>query len=508
MPPGWPVNVDQPAIAFLKDTTSLPAATWHPAAAFSTIRDSPLGRSPSFQDPPMSSPSRSALSRRRFLQTTAAASAVFAAPYFIPERAFGANERVNLGFIGAKNRGMQNMEGFSIVGKSAGKMTTNCAAVCDVDTKVLAAAVKAVEATGHKPSTFGDYRQMLERKDIDAVVASVPDHWHALMTVDACRAGKDVYCEKPLTLCVTEGRRMVEVARQTNRIVQTGSQQRSDNRFRQACELARNGKLGKLHTLVVGLPKPNHAMSSVPDSDPPSHLNYDLWLGPAPWRPYNENHVHYNFRFFWDYSGGQMTNFGAHHLDIAQWGLGMDDSGPVSIEGMGTFPKDKKLCEVSDTCKITYTYASGVKVVLVQPQRGNRRSGEPAETTPPSLEAALKAPAGGVIFYGDQGTVLVDRQQILADRPELLKTEFSSGDTRLYVSQNHYQDFLDCMKSRQKPICDVEIGHRSATVCHLGNIAVRLGRKIQWDPVKEQIVGDADASAMLTKVYRAPWKLA
>lgn len=455
----------------------------------------------------MSTPSRNSLSRRRFLQTTAAASTIFAAPYFIPQRAFGANERVNLGFIGCKNRGMQNMEGFTIVGKSAGKMTTNCAAVCEVDTKVIADAVKAVEKTGHQPSTFGDYRKMLDRKDIDAVVASVPDHWHALMTIDACRAGKDVYCEKPLTLFVSEGRRMVQVARETNRIVQTGSQQRSDDRFRLACELARNNKLGKLHTLVVGLPKPNHATSRVPDSDPPAELNYDLWLGPAPLRPYNENRVHYNFRFFWDYSGGQMTNFGAHHLDIAQWGLGMDDSGPVSIEGSGTFPKDKDLCEVNDTCKITYTYANGVKVILVQPQRENRKKDDPKETAPPAIEAALKAPAAGVIFYGDKGSVLVDRQQILADNPELLKSEFTSSDTRLTVSKDHYQHFLDCIKTRQKPITDVEIGHRSATVCHLGNMAVRLGRKFQWDPAKEQVIGDSEAAAMLTRPYRAPWKL-
>jgi predicted dehydrogenase len=336
----------------------------------------------------MSTRSGSSISRRRFLQTTAAASAVFAAPYFVPERAFGANERVNLGFIGCKNRGMQNMEGFTIVGKSAGKMPANCAAVCDVDSNVLGAAVKKVAETGHKPSTFGDYRQMLDRKDIDAVVASVPDHWHALMTVDACRAGKDVYCEKPLTLFVTEGRRMVEVARETGRIVQTGSQQRSDDRFRHACELVRNGKLGQIRTLVVGLPRPNHAKSEVPDGNPPSELNYDMWLGPAPWRPYNENHVHYNFRFFWDYSGGQMTNFGAHHLDIAQWALGMDESGPLSIEGTATFPQNKKLCEVTETCKLTYTYAGGIKLILVQPQRENRRRGE-AETKPPTLEEAI-----------------------------------------------------------------------------------------------------------------------
>ena len=432
----------------------------------------------------MSTPSRTSVSRRRFLQTAAAASTVFAAPYFVPGRAFGANERVNLGFIGCKNRGMQNAEGFQIVGKDAGKMPVNCAAVCDVDTSVIAAAVKAVEKTGHKPSTFGDYRKMLERKDIDAVVASVPDHWHAVITIDACGAGKDVYCEKPLSLFVSEGRRMVDVARQTGRIVQTGSQQRSDDRFRLAAELAVNGKLGKLKTVLVGIPKPNPATSSVPDSDPPAELNYDMWLGPAPWHAYNKNRVHYNFRFFWDYSGGQMTNFGAHHLDIAQWGLGMDDSGPISIEGTGTFPKEKDLCEVNETCRITYTYANGVTVVLGQQQKDI-----PDQVT----------------FVGEKGKVHVTRKDITADPPELLKAEFGASDKRLYVSKDHYQNFLDCLKTRQKPAADIEIGHRTATVCHLGNMAVRLGRKIQWDPAKERIVGDEQAAAMLTRPYRAPY---
>lgn len=426
----------------------------------------------------------SSFSRRRFLQSTAAASTLFAAPMFVPHRAFGANERINLGFIGCKNRGMQNMGGFKIVGQGAGNMPTNCAAVCDVDTNVIAAAVKAVEKTGHKPSTFGDYRKMLERKDIDAVVASVPDHWHAVMTIDACGAGKDVYCEKPLSLFVSEGRKMVDVARQTNRIVQTGSQQRSDDRFRLAAELALNGKLGKLKTVLVGIPKPNPATSRVPDSDPPAELNYDMWLGPAPWHAYNTNRVHYNFRFFWDYSGGQMTNFGAHHLDIAQWGLGMDDSGPVSIEGAGTFPADKDLCEVNDTCRITYTYANGVTVVLGQQQKDI-----PDQVT----------------FIGENGKVRVTRRDITGDPAELIKAEFGSNDQRLYVSKDHYQNFLDCVKSRHKPICDVEVGHRSATVCHLGNMAVRLGRKIQWDPAKERIVGDEQAAAMLTRPYRAPY---
>jgi predicted dehydrogenase len=427
--------------------------------------------------------------RRRFLQTTATASAIFAAPYFIPARAFGANERVNLGFIGVKNRGLQNMDGFNVLAKDGGKLNCTAAALCDVDSHVLASAAARVEKAGNKPQVDGDYRRMLDRKDIDAIVVSTPDHWHALMAIDACRAGKDVYCEKPLTLFVTEGRRMVEVARETGRIMQTGSQQRSDDRFRQACELVRNGKLGQIKSVLVGIPKPNFPplAKAVPDSDPPSELNYDLWLGPAPLRPYNANRVHYNFRFFFDYSGGQMTNFGAHHLDIAQWGMGMDDTGPVAIEGTGTFPPEKHLCEVTNTCRVTYTCANGVQIILGQQQKDIPDS---------------------VTFIGEKGKIHVTRQKITADPPELLKTELTSSDIRLPVSKDHYANFLNCIKSRERPICDVEIGHRTATVCHLGNISLRLGRKIQWDPAKEQIVGDADAAAMLTRPYREPWKLA
>lgn len=426
------------------------------------------------------------ISRRHWL-AGAAASTLWAAPMILPRQALGANDRIQLGFIGCKNRGMQNLEGFGIVGRQAGQWAVDCAALCDVDAKVLAAAARTVEKAARAPSTFADWRQLLQRKDLDAVVISVPDHWHALMTIEACRAGKDVYCEKPLTLFVTEGRKMVEVARQTGRVVQTGSQQRSDSRFRLACELARNGKLGKLHTILVGIPRPNHATQAVPDSDPPPELDYDMWLGPAPWRPYNVNRVHYNFRFFWDYSGGQMTNFGAHHLDIAQWALGMDDSGPLAIEGTGTFPPQKELCEVTDTCRVTFEYAGGVKVVL-----GQQQPDIPDQVT----------------LIGDRGRVHVTRSRITADPPELLKIELGSSDVRLDTNPNHYQNFLDCIRTRQRPVADVEIGHRTATVCHLGNIAIRMGRKITWDPVREQIVGDAEAAAMLSRPYRAPWKLA
>jgi predicted dehydrogenase len=422
--------------------------------------------------------SRANVTRRKFLATSAAASTVFAFPYIVPSRAFGANERIVTGHIGVGRQGMGNL----------GKFVKNCAAVCDVDTNHVADAVKLVEAkAGNKVEVFSDYRKLLERKDIDAVVISTPDHWHALTTIDACNTGKDVYCEKPLSLTVVEGRRMVDVARANKRIVQTGSQQRSDNRFRQACELVRNGRLGKLQTVLVGIPGPNHPSKALPDADPPSNLDYQFWLGPAPERPYNENRVHYNFRFFWDYSGGQMTNFGAHHIDIAQWALGMDNSGPISSEGTATYVDDKRICEVTKNCRVTHTFAGGETVVVGQGQ---------------------KDIPGGVTFVGEKGRIFVDRGKITSDQPELLKEPLGEGDVKLTVSTDHHRNWEECVKSRELPITDVEIGHRTATICHLGNIALRLGRRIQWDPASEKIVNDDEASKMLERPYRDPWKLA
>jgi predicted dehydrogenase len=342
-----------------------------------------------------------------------------------------------------------------------------------------------VTGKGHTCDGVGDYRRLLDRKDIDAVVITTPDHWHALPTIHACQAGKDVYCEKPLSLTVVEGRRMVEAARANNRIVQTGSQQRSDDRFRLACELVRAGRLGQLKEVHVGIPGCNFSGPPVPDSDPPAALNYDMWLGPAPDRPYNEKRVHYLFRFFWDYSGGQMTNFGAHHLDIAQWALGMDDSGPVSVEGTAEF-HPQKWYEVTMSCRLTYNYANGVKVVLGQ------------------LQPDIK---GGCTFIGTKGSIFVDRGKIVGTPEELVKEPLPATAERLYVSKNHHQNFLDCIKSRKLPICDVEIGHRSATVCHLGNIAARLGRKVEWDAATEQIRNDDEAAQMLSRPYRSPWTL-
>lgn len=425
----------------------------------------------------------SRLSRRGFLRTGLAAGAFLSLPAGVYRAAFAADskpsERVRIGCIGVGNQGTPNMKA----------VLKNVVAVCEVDSNRLAAAAKLVEKDGSgAPQTFADYRKLLEMKDVDAVVITTPDHWHALQTVAACNAGKDVYVEKPLSLTVAEGRAMVKAARDNKRVVQTGSQQRSDAKFRQACELVRNGYLGKIKTVKVGLPKPNwidRAKMPVPDTDPPKELDFETWLGPAPKVAYNPNRVHYLFRFFWDYSGGQQTNFGAHHLDITQWALGMDEGGPLTVEGTAKYHPEGWY-ETPDWTDITYTYPNGVTVKCGQDYKD------------------------AVTFEGEKGTIWAKRGTIEitlgGEKQDATKVE-SGGDVKLPVSKNHHQNWLACIKSRELPIADVEIGHRSATVCHLGNIAIRHGKKITWDAAKEQIVGDEAAAKWLTKEYRKPWKL-
>jgi predicted dehydrogenase len=380
-------------------------------------------------------------------------------------------DRIRIGHIGVGNQGGNNLKA----------LMQDTVAVCDVDSQRLTAAKQRVEtATGQKCDAYSDYRRLLDDPQIDAVVVTVPDHWHAQITVDACRAGKDVYCEKPLSLTIADGRAMVDAARRHGRIVQTGSQQRSDERFRLACELVRSGRLGNVHTVRAGIAGVNFKGPAVPDSTPPSELDYDFWLGPAPERPYNVNRVHYNFRFFWDYSGGQLTNWGAHNLDIAQWGLGTDDSGPTEIVGRAKYHPEGWY-EVPQWCEIVYKYPNGVTVICGQDI------------------------PGGTEFEGPLGKIHVTRNQIRSEPAELIEQALSESDVHLEVSDNHHRNWLDCVRSRKLPISDVEIGHRSATVCHLGNIAVRTGRPIRWDPERETILGDDDAAAMVSRPYRAPW---
>jgi predicted dehydrogenase len=414
------------------------------------------------------------MNRRKFLSTTAAA---LAAPYVLPARVFGANERIRIGSIGIRNQGSGNLKKFMKAG-------CDVVGLCDVDSNVLNEAAKIAADGGQRPDQYRDYRKLLDRRDLDAVVVTTPDHWHALITINACQAGKDVYCEKPLSLTIAEGRRMVTAAREHRRVVQTGSQQRSSEEFWKACTLVRNGAIGTVHTVLVGIPDCNHPGALGPDANPPAELDYDMWLGPAPYRPYNEKRVHYNFRFWWDYSGGQMTNFGAHHLDIAQWGLGMDDSGPIAAEGTATYDAAGRY-EVTESCRITYRYPGDVKVTVGQLQ----------DDIP-----------GGATFIGTEGTISVGRGRLESDPPELAARDVTGLPVQLSRSDDHTRNFLDCVRSREKPICDVEIGHRSATVCHLGNIVARLGRPIRWDPAAERMIGDDEGQGMTDREYRSPWR--
>jgi predicted dehydrogenase len=343
---------------------------------------------------------------------------------------------------------------------------------------------------------FQDFRELLDRKDIGAVTIGTPDHWHTLIAIDAMRKGKDVYCEKPLTLTVAEGQALVKVAKQTGRIFQVGSQQRSDARFRLACELVRNGRIGKIQTVETRIGS-NPTSPPLPKVEVPKGLDWEFWLGPTPKVDYVEltkgsqtyTRCHYEFRWWYDYSGGKMTDWGAHHNDIAQWGLGMDESGPIAVEGEGTPPsKEPNSYNCHPNFKVTYTYANGAKLVCTS-------GGE-----------------NGVKFVGEGGQwIFVSRGKIEASdgdakTSKLLNEPLPKEATRLYVSTSHMGNFIDGVRSRKPCICTAEIGHRSVTVCHIGVIATRTGKKLKWDPVTERF-DDADANAMLSRPMRSPWKL-
>jgi predicted dehydrogenase len=417
------------------------------------------------------------LTRREFLKTsTAAAGAALVWPTIVPSSVFGADapsNRITMGCIGTGGQGTRDMKGFM------GKSDCEIVAVCDVDADH---AKKAAATAGlDVKSCYGDFRELLARSDIDAVLVATPDHWHVLASIAAVRAGKDVYCEKPLTLTIAEGRVLTNEARRYGRVFQTGSQQRSGSEFRKACELVVNERIGKLHTMRVGISGNNRTCEPTWTPEPvPEGFDYDMWLGPALWAPYHTQRCHYQFRFILEYSGGQMTNWGAHHLDIAQWGNQSDDTGPVEIRGKGEFPKTG-LFTTALNAEVEYTYANGVKMFL---KRG-----------------------GGTRFEGTEGWIYVNRGKLEAEPESLLTSVIGPDEIHLYQSNDHKQNFLDCIKSRKDPICNAETGHRSSTVCHLGNISMLLDRPLKWDPEKEQFIGDDEANRMLWRPRRAPWRL-
>ncbi len=416
------------------------------------------------------------VTRRAFLQNSALiAGTAVAFPNIVPSSVFGANapsERIAIGCIGLGGQGTGNMRTFK------GNPGSEIVALCDVDADHLEAARR--RAGIHASSCYADFRALLAREDIDAVSVATPDHWHTIPSIEAVRAGKDVYCEKPLTLTILEGRALADEVRRYQRVLQTGSQQRSSGNFRKACELVRNGYIGDVKTVRVGIPGNNKTSDPTWETEPvPGGFDYDLWLGPAPWAPFTTKRCHYEFRFLLDYSGGQVTNWGAHHLDIAQWGLDMDDAGPVEIVGDGEFPTTG-LFTTTTRVHFEATYANGVKLICETGGSNTR-------------------------FEGTKGWVDV-RRGGLDTEPESLKSQVIPPDEiRLYESPGHHQDFLDCVKNRKDPIANVEAGHRTATLCHLGNIAMLLKRPLKWDPVREAFVGDSVANRMRWRPHRSPW---
>jgi predicted dehydrogenase len=439
--------------------------------------------------------------RREFLKKSAAA---LAAPTIVPATVFAKagepapSDRVVVGSIGTGDLGRRH----HLNNKLLPNKRIQMAAVCDVDRNHRdQAATDCFTKTGKPVAIYKDFRDLCDRPDIDAVLIATPDHWHALAAIYAMESGKDVYCEKPLTLTIHQGREMVKAARRYGTVFQTGSQQRSNDRFRLACELVRNKKIGQLKRVDTYINGVDAGTWEAPTTPPPE-LDWNFWLGPAPYADYSPNRCHYQFRWYSDYSGGKMTDWGAHHNDIAQWGIGADESGPVKVSGKGMFYPDGPH-DVAGEFDVDYTYANGVTLHCHSSPMDHDLEGIPLG----KKEKIKKRETNGVLFTGSDGWVFVSRSMLVASDPKLYDTQFTNDDTRLYVSKDHHENWLDCIASRERPICDVEIGHRSATVCHLGNIAMQLRRELAWDPQKEQFVDDEQANLMVSKPMRAPWHL-
>lgn len=427
------------------------------------------------------------LSRRWFLKRTAAASAILAAPTIVPASVFGADgavapsNRITVGFIGTGDHGTSwNLRRYLTLPESQVRV------VCDVAGDRMRHAKEIVDEQYRNKdcAMTRDFREVLARKDIDAVMISTPDHWHTLISVLAVRAGKDVQCEKP-TLTIDEGKVLIREVRQHNRVFQTSTEDRSVPVYHRMAELVRNGRIGKLQRIEVILPQqPNVPGDPTPQPVPPD-LDWEMWLGPAPFAPYTKDRVFFNFRWIWDYSGGIICDWGAHLFDTAQWGNDTERSGPVEVEGTGTFWEGGLYNTVKDY-DVTYRYASGV-VMTCKP--GN-----------PSIK-----------FIGTDGWVGNTgwRGDLQASSDAVKNSKIGPDEIHLYTNpEGEHHDFLKCVRSRKDPYFPVDIGHRVSSVCHLANIAIKLGRKLKWDPVKEEFIGDDAANAMRqVRPMRKPWTL-
>ncbi|MEK7407973.1 MAG: Gfo/Idh/MocA family oxidoreductase [Acidobacteriota bacterium] len=419
------------------------------------------------------------------------------------QRIQGANDRVGVGLVGCGLIGLRHIQDFK-------KQTdANLVAVSDV---YEPRQERGQSDCGPGTKGYRDYRKMLDDKSVEAVVLCTPDHWHALQTIMACAAGKDVYVEKPMTLFVREGRWMTTAARRYKRVVQVGTQGRSGGHVKEAIALARGGHIGKIHSVRIGafrniMP----GFSKPPETSPPTDLEYDLWLGPAPKRPYHPHRALYNFRWFWDYSGGQMTNLGAHDLDFVH--LLLQVKGPTAVSSSGGRFALEDGGETPDTQDAVFEYPGFTVLVSLREASAGRRQGAGTEFF--GAKGSMVVSRGGFEVFPDT-RIPAERQippwsnppahpQPADIKPEP-RTEARKGRaTSDEPMDMHVRNFLDCIKSRQRPVADVEDGHYVSAACHLANISLRLGRKLRWDAEREEIIGDREASAMLVRPYRKPW---
>jgi len=436
------------------------------------------------------------MSRRRFVQT--AGSSFLAAPWIIPSVALGKDgvvppsEKMTAGAIGVGGQGR------GLLRHTLSQDDVKVLAVCDVDAHQRDQAKGMVDSRYENKDcqVYSDFRDLLAREDIDMVVIASPDHWHAMLVTHAAAAGKDIYCEKPLSHDLAEGKAMVRAVRRHGVVFQTGSMQRSSGRMKQACEIVRNGYLGKIAHIHVGLPNGGHRTRVSEFLEPPQHLDYDFYVGPALWAPYHPQRCHWNWRWWMGFGGGQMMDWIGHHGDIAHMGMGYDHTGPSVITPViWDVPSGSNIYDAPAAYRIECAYENGPTLTVAS------RNELP--------EVFRNCNDTGTQWFGEDGEWLfVSRGSLRASSDEILQVSFKGSDFRFPSDHDHMRQFLNCVKTRQDPIAPVEAGHRSASIGHLAKIASLLGRRVKWDPVKEEFIEDAMANQLLSRPYRGEWALA
>ena len=419
--------------------------------------------------------------RRNFIKSASGVSAgIIAAPFIL--KSCSPSKQITIGMIGTGNHGTSwNLPPFLAM------EDVRVMAVCDVDRQRMLDAKKIVDEKylNKDCATYGDFRELLARQDIDAVMISTPDHWHVPISILAAQAGKDVICEKP-TLTIKEGRILCDVMKKNNTIYQTSIEDRAIPVYHRMAQLVRNGYIGELQKIIIRVPdddviKLNPA--STVTQPVPEGFDYEMWLGPAPEAPYSPGRCHWNFRWISDYSGGMLTDWGAHYVDTAQWANNSDQSGPIRVEGKGEFLTGD-IYNTANTFDLMYQYRSGVSMQVM---------------------------SGGtsIGFQGTEGWIqcLGWRGELEASKDSILNVELKGSDSTLYTAESEHRNFIDCVKSRKETFVPVEVGHRTASALHIGNIAMQLDRKVNWDPEKEAFINDAEANALRSRESRDPWKL-